>query len=107
MLDMVWKGCSMCQWTSGSLERERESEEQVTLVLVIRERRLKMTWGMLVPRKGTEFLLIAKRAAKFVDQFGQQSPAQVRQRPGDRSIGDGNRASSPRGKPDGPGETIC
>ena len=30
---------------------ERESEEQVTPVLVIRERRLKMTWAMLVPRK--------------------------------------------------------
>ena len=34
---------------------EREAEEQVTPVLVIRERRLKMTWAMLVPRKGTEF----------------------------------------------------
>ena len=32
-----------------------ESEEQVTLVRVIRERRLKMTWAMLVPRRGTEF----------------------------------------------------
>ena len=28
---------------------ERESEEPVTLVLVMRERRLKMTWAMLVP----------------------------------------------------------
>ena len=34
---------------------ERESEEQVTLVLVICERRLKMTWAMLVPRNGTKF----------------------------------------------------
>ena len=33
---------------------ERESEEQVSFVLVIRERRHKMTWAMLVPRKGTE-----------------------------------------------------
>ena len=41
---------------------ERESEEQVSFVLVIRERRHKMTWAMLVPRKGTEFPLIAKRA---------------------------------------------
>ena len=30
---------------------ERESEEQVSPVLVIRERRHKMTWAMLVPRK--------------------------------------------------------
>ena len=30
---------------------ERESEEQVSHVLVIRERRHKMTWAMLVPRK--------------------------------------------------------
>ena len=29
-----------------------------------------MTWAMLVPRRGTEFPLIAKRAAKFIDQFG-------------------------------------
>ena len=29
---------------------EKEPEEQATLVLVIRERRLKMTWAMLVPR---------------------------------------------------------
>ena len=42
---------------------ECESEEQVSLVLVIRERRHKMTWAMLVPRQGTEFSWIAKRAA--------------------------------------------
>ena len=29
-----------------------------------------MTWAMLVPRKGTEFPWIAKRAAKFIDQLG-------------------------------------
>ena len=29
-----------------------------------------MTWTMLVPRKGTEFPWIAKRAAKFIDQLG-------------------------------------
>ena len=29
-----------------------------------------MTWAMLVPRKGTEFPWIAKRAAKFIDQRG-------------------------------------
>ena len=49
---------------------ETESEEQVTPVLVIRERRDKMTWAMLVPRRGTECPWIAKRAAKFIDQLG-------------------------------------
>ena len=39
-------------------------------VLVIRERRHKMTWATLVPRKETEFPWIAKRAAKFIDQLG-------------------------------------
>ena len=49
---------------------ERESEKQMTLVLVIRERRRKMTWAMLAPRKGTEFLWIAKRAAMFIGKLG-------------------------------------
>ena len=49
---------------------ERESEEQVSHVLVIRERRHKMTWAMLVPREGTEFSWITRRAAKFIDQLG-------------------------------------
>ena len=49
---------------------ERESEKQVYPVLVIRERRHKMTWAMLVPRRRTEFPWIAKRAAKFIDQLG-------------------------------------
>ena len=49
---------------------EKESEEQVTLVLVIRERDTTMTWAMLVPRRGTEFLWITKRAAKFIGQLG-------------------------------------
>ena len=53
--------------------RERESEEQVAPVLVIRERSYKMTWAMLVPRKGTEFSGIAERAAKFIDQLGHNS----------------------------------
>ena len=62
---------------------ERESEGRVGLVLFIRERRNKMRWAMLVPRKGTEFLWIAKRAAKFSDQlWAQQSHSQVRQRAG-------------------------
>ena len=33
---------------------EKKSEDRVSLVLVIRERRDKMTWAMLVPRKATE-----------------------------------------------------
>ena len=54
----------------GFLE-ERDSEEQTSPVLVIRERRHKMTWAMPVPRKGTEFPWIAKRAAKIIDQLGR------------------------------------
>ena len=49
--------------------REREFEEQVTPVLVIRERRHKMTWAMLVPTRGTTFPWIAKKAARFIDQL--------------------------------------
>ena len=49
---------------------EREPEEHVSPVLVIRERRHKMTWAMLVPRKGTEFPWNAKSAARFIDQLG-------------------------------------
>ena len=80
----------MCQWTTGSLVKE--SEEQVSLVLVIRERRLKMTWAMLVPSRGTEFPWIAKRAARFMDQlWAQQSHAPVRQRARDRGIGEGSQ----------------
>ena len=41
---------------------ERESEEQVTPMLV--------TWAMLVPRKCTELPLITRRAAKFFEQRG-------------------------------------
>ena len=44
---------------------ERESEEQVSLVLVIRERRHKMTWGMLVPRKGTVLPLDRKESSEI------------------------------------------
>ena len=49
---------------------ERDSEEQVSLVSVIRERSHTMTWAMLVPRRETEFFWIAKRAARFTDQLG-------------------------------------
>ena len=47
---MTWKGYRTYQWTVGFLERG-SPEEQVSPVLVIRERRHKMTWAMLVPRK--------------------------------------------------------
>ena len=70
MLKTTWMECRTCQWTSGFLERE--SEEYVSPVLVIRERRHKMTWAMLVPREGAEFSLIAKRAARFIDQLGHR-----------------------------------
>ena len=46
---------------------ERDTEERMPPVLVIRERRHNMTWAMLIPRKGAVFPWIAKRAAKFVD----------------------------------------
>ena len=52
---------------------ERDFEGQTSPVLVIRERRHKMTWAMLVPRKGTEFPWIAKRAARFIDQLGHNT----------------------------------
>ena len=52
---------------------KRESEEHVSPVLVIRERRHKMTWTMLFPRKGTELPWIAKRAARFIDQLGHNT----------------------------------
>ena len=48
----------------------REYEVYVSSVLVIREQRHKMTWAMLVPRKGTEFLWTAQRPARFIDQLG-------------------------------------
>ena len=49
---------------------DMESEDRVGPLMVIRERRHKMTWAMLVPGKGTEFPCIAKRAAKIIDQLG-------------------------------------
>ena len=58
MLKMNWKRVlhlSMIYVFLG----EEESEEQVTHVLVIRERKHEMTWTMLVPRKGTESELYA------------------------------------------------
>ena len=49
---------------------EKESEDRVSLVLVMWKRRHKMTWAMLVPRQGMELLWIAERAAEFIDQLG-------------------------------------
>ena len=57
--------------------QKKESEDRVSPVLVNRERRHKMTWAMLVPRKGTEFLWIAKRAAVFVGMLNSSSKAVV------------------------------
>ena len=68
MLKTTWKECRTCQWIMGSLERGNLKNK--CPVLVIGERRHKKTWAMLVPRKGTEFLWIAKRAAKFIDHLG-------------------------------------
>ena len=52
---------------------EREGEEQMSLVLVIRERRHKMTWSMLVPSQGTEFPVDRKESGEFfIDQLGHR-----------------------------------
>ena len=53
---------------------EREFEEQVSPVLVIRERMTQDDVGnALVPRIGTEFPWIAKRAARFTGQLGHNT----------------------------------
>ena len=70
MLKTTRMECHTCQWTVAMGFLERESEEQASLLLVIRERRRKMTWAMLVPRKEAELPWIAKRAARFIDQLG-------------------------------------
>ena len=76
-LKTIRKVCLLCRWIVGSLERE--SEEQVTLVPFIRERRRNMTWEMLVPREGTEFTWISKGAAKFIDQLGHNGVTLARE----------------------------
>ena len=81
----------------------KESEEQVSPLLVIRERRHKMTWALLVPRKGTEFPWIAKRAAKFIDQLGHNRVTlRCDNEPAIEAVAMENRTSSRRRKPDGP-----
>ena len=64
-----WEGVPHLSMDYGFLG-ERESEEQVNPMVVSRERRHKITWAMLVPRKGTEFPWLAKRAAEFIEQIG-------------------------------------
>ena len=66
MLKTIWRECLMCQWTMGFLEKGNPRIACAGL----RERRHKMTSAMLVPRNGTEFPWIAKRASKFIDQLG-------------------------------------
>ena len=96
MRKTIWKEWRTCQWTTGFVG-ESESEEHVSPVLVIPERRDKMTWAMLVPRRGTAFPWIAKRAARFIDQLGHN---RVTLRcDNDPAVGKGNRASTPRRKP--------
>ena len=68
-------------------------------MLVIRERRLQMTWAMLVPRKGTEFPWIATRSAKL-------GPNRVTLRCDNEPTIEGNRTSLPCGKPDRSRETT-
>ena len=86
---------------------ERESEERVIPVLVMRERRLKISWAMLVPRKGTEFPWIAKRAARFIDQLWHDKVTlRCDNEPAIGALAMGNRTSSPRGKPYRHGETT-
>ena len=47
---------------------EKGSEEQVAPMVVISDRRHKMTRTMLVPREESKFQRTAMRAAKFIDQ---------------------------------------
>ena len=63
---------------------EKESEDRVSLVPVIREPRHKMTWAMLVPRKGMEF----PQVSEVLRTRAQQNHAHVRQRAGHWSTGE-------------------
>ena len=63
-----------------SMDYERDSEEQTPPVLVIRERRHKMTWAMLVPRKGNRVPLDRQESSKIHRSARtQQGHAQMRQ----------------------------
>ena len=100
MLKTAWSA-ALCQWTVDSLERE--SEEQVSLVLVIRERRHKMTWTMLVPRKGTKFFWIGK-----IDQLGHNRVTlRCDNEPAIEALAREIAQASPRRKPNCCRETAC
>ena len=58
---------------------ERDSEEQTSPVLFIRERRHKMTWAMLVPRKGTVPMVRQESSKIHRSARTQQGKAQMRQ----------------------------
>ena len=73
----------MCSYVSVDygLFGEKETEEQVTPVLVIRERRHKMTWAMLVSKRRNGISLDRKESSEVHrPAWAQQSNAQVRQR---------------------------
>ena len=81
MLKMTWKECHTRQWIADFLEREGEG--QVSPVLVIRERRHKMTWSMS-KRNGVP--VDCKESSEVHRPTrAQQSHAQMRQRTCDRS----------------------
>ena len=63
--------------------------EQVSPVLVTYEWRHKMTWAMLVPRKGTEFPRSQREQGSSSTNSGTTE-----------SRSEGNRTRSPRRKPD-------
>ena len=97
------KQCSMCRRITSSLAREK-SEEQVTPMLVIRERRRKMTWAMQVPRKGTEFSRFGREQRSSLTSLA--GCTLTRQRTGGRRVGEGHRTGSSGEKPDRSGETA-
>ena len=74
MLKTTWWDCRMCGFLG-----EKESEDRVSPVLFIRERRHKMTWAMLVPRKGVSLDLKESNEVHRSTQ-AQHSHAQLRQR---------------------------
>ena len=105
MLKTIWRECRMCQWTVGFLERR--NPRIVCPVLVIRKRRHKMTWAMLVPRKRNGVSLDRKESSEVHRSTrAQQSHAQVRQRAGDRSTGERDCTSPPRRESDCARETA-
>ena len=72
---------------------EKESEEQVTLVLFIRERRRKMTWAMLVPRRERKFTGLRREQRSSLISFCTTELRTTNQR---SRRGKGNCTSSSR-----------